>query len=71
MEKDTKVGTQINDHDILGEKITTSHDEATHLGHLTEEELVQEKKLKRKIDLLIMPMVVLVYVSTGDTAVMI
>lgn len=61
MEKDTTLESQINDHDILGEKVGTSHDEATHIGQLNEEELAQEKKLRRKIDLLIMPMVVLVY----------
>jgi hypothetical protein len=32
-----------------------------HFGQLTEEELVIEKKLRRKIDSLIMPLVILVY----------
>ena len=32
-----------------------------HFGQLTEEELVIQKKLKRKIDSLIMPLVILVY----------
>lgn len=50
----------IADHEILGDKINASHDEALHLGQLTPEELVHEKKLRRKIDMLIMPMVVLV-----------
>ena len=49
------------DHDLLGDKATMSHDDAMHFGALTEEELVIEKKLVRKIDMLIMPLVVLVY----------
>lgn len=46
----------MHDHD-LG-KVNT--EEAYHLSHLTEEELVIERKLVRKIDSLIMPLVVLV-----------
>jgi len=51
----------ILDHDVLGEKAGLSHEEAMHFGVLTEEELVIEKKLVRKIDMLIMPLIVLVY----------
>jgi hypothetical protein len=59
---DIKPGTSaILDHDLLGDKATMSHDDAMHFGALTEEELVIEKKLVRKIDMLIMPLVVLVY----------
>lgn len=47
----------LHDHD-LGAK--GSQAEAQHLGRLTEEELVIEKKLRRKIDSLIMPLVILV-----------
>ena len=49
------------DHDILGEKATVTHDEAVHFGKLTEDELLIEKKLRLKIDILIMPLVILVY----------
>ena len=52
---------QIHDHDVLGEKADVSHEEQMHWGQLTEDELVIEKKLRRKIDLLIMPLVILVY----------
>ncbi|KAJ9652385.1 hypothetical protein H2198_008354 [Neophaeococcomyces mojaviensis] len=51
----------IHDHEVLGNKASISHEEAMHFGVLSAEELVTEKKLRRKIDLLIMPMVVLVY----------
>ncbi|CAK4031709.1 MFS general substrate transporter [Lecanosticta acicola] len=49
---------EVADHDIIGKG---SKEEASHLTELTEEEKVIEKKLKRKIDTLIMPLVVLVY----------
>lgn len=60
---DIKHGGQgvVLDHDVLGEKATLSHEEAMHFGALTEEELAIQKKLVRKIDMLIMPLVVLVY----------
>jgi hypothetical protein len=51
---------QIHDDDMLGEKVTVAH-EGMHWGELTEDELVIEKKLLRKIDILIMPLVILVY----------
>jgi hypothetical protein len=51
----------IRDEEILGEKAHMSHEEAIHFGELTEEELHVQKKLLRKIDSLIMPLVVLVY----------
>ena len=47
---------ELHDHDLA--KIDTA--EIYHLGHLSEEELVLEKQLKRKIDSLIMPLVILV-----------
>lgn len=53
--------TLLKDHDILGEKATLSHEEAIHVGELTEEDLAIEKRLRHKIDTLIMPLVVLVY----------
>lgn len=54
-------GGVILDHDLLGEKASLSHDEAMHFGALTDEERAIEKKLVRKIDLRIMPLIVLVY----------
>lgn len=54
--------TLVSDHDLLGDKANVTHDEvAMHFGKLTDEELVLEKKLRRKIDSLIMPLVILVY----------
>ena len=38
-----------------------AHADIERFGKLTAEELVLEKQLRRKIDILIMPMVVLVY----------
>lgn len=51
----------IADDELMGGKADVSHEEAMHFGQLTPDELVIEKKLKRKIDSLIMPVVVLVY----------
>ena len=51
----------LQDHDVLGDKVNVSHDEVMHFGKLTDEELFIEKKLRRKIDMLIMPLVILVY----------
>lgn len=51
----------VADHELIGEKLGVSHSEVMHFGQLTEEELVIEKKLQRKIDMLIMPLVILVY----------
>lgn len=49
------------DHDVLGDKGNLSHDEAMHFGELTPEEKEIEKKLVRKIDARIMPLMVMVY----------
>ncbi|KAK0825817.1 hypothetical protein LTR03_017342, partial [Friedmanniomyces endolithicus] len=46
----------MHDHDIA--RVTTQ--DARHHAQLTEEELVVEKKLRRKIDTLIMPLVIMV-----------
>lgn len=51
----------IADSELMGGKAGVSHEEAMHFGTLTPDELIIEKKLKRKIDMLIMPLVVLVY----------
>jgi hypothetical protein len=44
----------------MGEKTGISHEEVAYLGQLTPEEKVIERKLRRRIDLLIMPLVILV-----------
>lgn len=49
----------VHDHDVLGDGNVT-REEAMHYGVLTEEEKMHEKKLLRKIDSLIMPLVMLV-----------
>jgi hypothetical protein len=51
----------VADHELLGDKLQVTHSEVMHFGQLTQEELVIEKKLRRKIDSLIMPLVILVY----------
>lgn len=51
----------VKDSDVLGEKAAISHEEAMHWGQLNEEELVIQQKLRRKIDLRIMPLIILVY----------
>jgi len=51
----------VADHVVLGVKATASHEEAMHFGQLTDEELILEKRLRRKIDTLIMPLVIFVY----------
>lgn len=56
---DDKYG--IADTEMMGEKADMSHEEVVHLTELTEEEKIIEKKLRLRIDTLIMPLVVLVY----------
>ena len=51
----------VTDPEVVGEKGHVSHEEAVHLAELTQEEKVVERKLRRRIDSLIMPLVVLVY----------
>jgi len=51
----------ITDNDVMGEKAEMSHEEVVQLTELTEEEKILEKKLRLRIDSLIMPLVVLVY----------
>ncbi|KAJ5473143.1 hypothetical protein N7475_002709 [Penicillium sp. IBT 31633x] len=45
----------------LGAKMDLSHEEVIHMAELTEEEKVIEKKLRKRIDALIMPLAILVY----------
>jgi hypothetical protein len=49
----------MHDKDILGTDENAKQN-AMHFGKLSEEELILQKKLRRKIDSVIMPMVVLV-----------
>lgn len=58
VERRLSEGGEIHDKDIVGSK---DRADAEHYGHLSEEELVLEKKLRRKIDIVIMPTVILVY----------
>ena len=59
---DEKSGAPVlTDRDIMGEKVAASHDESMHWGALNEEELAIETKLKRRIDFVIMPCVIAVY----------
>ncbi|CAG8003853.1 unnamed protein product [Penicillium olsonii] len=45
----------------LGEKVDLSHEEVVHMAQLTDEEKVVEKQLRKRIDALIMPLAILVY----------
>lgn len=58
LEKRASIDGGVHDKDIVGNK---DRADAEHYGHLSEEELVLEKKLQRKIDMIIMPTVILVY----------
>jgi len=49
------------DQDVVGEKINFAHEEVIQHTQLTPEELMIEKKLRRRIDCLVMPLVILVY----------
>ena len=50
-----------SDAEILGDKDNISNEEIENFAELTEEERATEKKLVRKIDSRIMPLVILVY----------
>lgn len=60
LEKRGSIEGGVHDKDIVGDASKARAD-AQHFGHLSEEELVLEKKLRRKIDAVIMPTVILVY----------
>lgn len=51
----------ISDAEAMGEKAELSHEEVVHVAELTPEEKVIERKLRLRIDTLVMPLVVLVY----------
>ncbi|RHZ51663.1 putative MFS transporter [Aspergillus thermomutatus] len=55
------MAAEFTNKDLLGEKAEMSHEEVVQLAQLTEEEKVVERKLRRRIDSLIMPLVILVY----------
>lgn len=55
----------LHDHDVLGRTDVTRED-AMHMGELTPEELEHEKKLRKKIDLMIMPLVMSVRYSNSQ-----
>ena len=58
---------EIADHDLMGgkfddpEQLEAVRQEALHHGHLSAEELEIEKKLRRKIDARIMPVLITIY----------
>ena len=54
-----------HDHDAVGNTNMTRED-ADHMKHLTEDELAIQKKLLRKVDSLIMPLVMLVSYSSFE-----
>ena len=51
----------LSDMEAMGMKADMTHEEIVHLTELSPEEKILEKKLLRRIDILIMPLVVLVY----------
>jgi hypothetical protein len=51
----------ITDSEAMGAKAQMTHEEVVHLAELTEEEKEIERKLRLRIDSLIMPLVILVY----------
>lgn len=57
---DVPSAEHINDHDIVADEKAMA-ETAEHLRKLTPEERVIEDKLRRKIDLRIMPLCILVY----------
>lgn len=52
---------KITDADLIADKADAAHEEAMHWGALTEEELAIQKKLMFRIDMIVMPLVILVY----------
>lgn len=58
--EDLPASEHVHDHDILDDEKAIA-ESADHLRRLSPEELVIEKKLRKKIDVLIMPLCVLVY----------
>jgi hypothetical protein len=59
VKRDTSYKEVVHDNDVLGQSNVTRED-AAHFGQLTPEERMHEKQLKKKIDFLIMPLVMVV-----------
>lgn len=57
-------GGVIQDHDLLDDKAGAEHCEFSQLVQLSDEEKVIEKKLVRRIDFLILPLVIIVYLTS-------
>jgi len=57
---DEEKPTQVADHDLLG-KGEATYEEDLGAAALTPDELETEKHLRRRIDMMIMPLVILVY----------
>ncbi|VUC32180.1 unnamed protein product [Clonostachys rosea] len=55
-------GGVLHDSDLLGDKANVTHEEVVTLAALTEEERIIEKRVRRKVDFLILPTAVLVYI---------
>lgn len=51
----------VADSEAFGDKANMTHEEVAQVAQLTGEEKAIEKKLRRRIDSLIMPLVILVY----------
>jgi hypothetical protein len=51
----------LHEDEHLGTKAEASHEERMHWAELTEEEKVVERKLRVRIDFLVMPLVILIY----------
>ena len=51
----------VHDHDLIDGLRDVPKEEAMHWSELTDDELLLQKKLVRKIDSLVMPLVILVY----------
>ena len=53
--------TTCRDQELDDEKVERAHLEAMHHGKLSDQELEIEKRLRRRIDIRVMPLVILVY----------
>lgn len=58
---DTPSAQHIHDQDIMADTVKVVAEVAEHLRLLTPEERIIEKKLRRKIDIRIMPLCILIY----------
>lgn len=58
---DAEHNGRVDDAELLSSKADASHEERMHWAALTEEEKIIEKKLRIRIDCLVMPLVILIY----------